>query len=73
MNPAQLSIRALQAELTAGHLSAADIARDTLARIEKYNPAINAYTGVTAQRMQAEAADIDRKRRQGETLPALAA
>ncbi|MGM3190442.1 AtzE family amidohydrolase [Dickeya dadantii subsp. dieffenbachiae] len=73
MNPAQLSIRALQAELAAGHLSAADIARDTLARIENDNPAINAYTGVTAQRMQAEAADIDRKRRQGETLPALAA
>ncbi|MGM3160365.1 AtzE family amidohydrolase [Dickeya undicola] len=73
MNPAQLSIRALRAELTGGHLSATDIARDTLAQIERGNPAVNAYTSITAQRMLAEAADIDSKRHQGHALPALAA
>ncbi|SLM64285.1 MULTISPECIES: AtzE family amidohydrolase [Dickeya] len=72
MKAARLSIRALQAELAAGHLSATDIARDTLAHIEQHNPVINAYTAITAQRMLAEAESIDLKRRQGEPLPALA-
>ncbi|UUE09133.1 AtzE family amidohydrolase [Dickeya zeae] len=72
MNPAQLSIRTLQAELAAGHLSATDIAHDTLARIEQHNPAVNAYTAITAQRMLTEANGVDLKHRLGEPLPALA-
>ncbi|MGM3175654.1 AtzE family amidohydrolase [Dickeya lacustris] len=72
MKAAQLSIRTLQRELAAGHLSAQELARDTLADIEQHNPAINAYTTVTAQRMLAEAASIDMQYRRGEPLPALA-
>ena len=67
-----LSISQLQQALAQGDLSARDIAQQTLAAIEQHNPAINAWTAVTAQRMLREADRLDQQRQRGEPLPALA-
>lgn len=72
MNPASLSIKELQGALTKGELSARDIAQQTLSQIEQANPAINAWTEVTRERMLNEADRLDRLRKQG-PLPPLAA
>ncbi|QHA85785.1 AtzE family amidohydrolase [Serratia rhizosphaerae] len=68
----QLSIRDIQRALGNGELSAQEIARRTLDDIARVNPQINAWTTVTAQRMLAEAAQIDTLRRQHQPLPPLA-
>mgnify|MGYP001942128383 CR=1 FL=1 len=73
MNLAELSIAELQLALQRGELSAQEIACHTLAAIEQQNPAINAWTEITADRMLQEAAAMDARRQAGETLPALAA
>lgn len=73
MNLAALSISEIRQALATGDLSAADIASRTLAAIEQHNPAINAWTGVTRDRMQQEAQRLDRLKRDGQPLPALAA
>ncbi|MGU3521499.1 AtzE family amidohydrolase [Enterobacteriaceae bacterium C23F] len=67
-----LSIRDIQQGLRYGQFSAVELARQTLARIERDNPQVNAFTDVTADRMLREAAAIDERLRQGETLPPLA-
>ncbi|MBK4770213.1 MAG: AtzE family amidohydrolase [Pantoea sp. Morm] len=72
MTLAALSISQLQQALAQGDLSARDIAQQTLAAIEQHNPAINAWTAVTAQRMLREAERLDQQRQRGEPLPALA-
>ncbi|MEB5834656.1 AtzE family amidohydrolase [Pantoea dispersa] len=72
MTLAALSISQLQQALAQGDLSARDIAQQTLAAIEQYNPAINAWTAVTAQRMLREADRLDQQRQRGEPMPALA-
>ncbi|MBK4785904.1 MAG: AtzE family amidohydrolase [Pantoea sp. Pent] len=72
MTLAALSISQLQQALAQGDLSARDIAQQTLAAIEQHNPAINAWTAVTAQRMLREADLLDQQRQRGEPLPALA-
>lgn len=72
MKLASLSITQLQQALTQGDLSARDVARQTLQAIEQHNPALNAWTAVTGQRMLQEAEQIDQKRRRGEKLPPLA-
>ncbi|SDH07454.1 aspartyl-tRNA(Asn)/glutamyl-tRNA(Gln) amidotransferase subunit A [Pseudomonas flavescens] len=73
MNPALLSIAQMRNALASGDLSALEIAECSLTRIERHDPAINAWTQITHQRMRDEAASLDRLRRQGSTLPALAA
>lgn len=73
MNPASLSITELQSTLTKGELSAREIAQQTLDAIDQLNPAINAWTRVTQDRMLIEADRIDRLRKEGQTLPPLAA
>lgn len=73
MNPASLTIRELQSALAKGELSAREIARQTLSDIEQFNPAINAWTHVTQDRMLNEADRIDRLRKEGQQLPPLAA
>lgn len=73
MNPALLSIAQLRAALASGELSAREIAEHSLQAIERHNPAINAWTQITQQRMKDEADALDRLRRQGSPLPALAA
>ncbi|QZY89649.1 AtzE family amidohydrolase [Pantoea dispersa] len=72
MTLAALSISQLQQALAQGDLSARDIAQQTLAAIEQHNPAINAWTAVTAQRMLREADRLDQQCQRGEPLPALA-
>lgn len=73
MNPASLSIAELQSSLAKGELSAREIAQQTLESVEQLNPAINAWTQVTQDRMLIEADRIDRLRKQGQVLPPLAA
>lgn len=73
MNLAALSISEIRQALATGDLSAADIAGRTLSAIEQHNPAINAWTSVTRDRMLQEAQRLDRLRREGQPLPALAA
>lgn len=72
MTLAALSISQLQQALAQGDLSARDIAQQTLAAIEQHNPAINAWTAVTAQRMLREADRLDQQRQRGEPLLVLA-
>jgi oxamate carbamoyltransferase len=73
MNPALLSIAQLRSALASGELSAREIAEHSLQAIERHDPAINAWTQITQQRMKDEADNLDRLRRQGSPLPALAA
>lgn len=67
-----LSIKAIREGLAQGRFSAAELARQTLAVIERSNPAVNAFTHVTQARMLQEAARIDQLRAQGQPLPPLA-
>nr|WP_159464116.1 AtzE family amidohydrolase [Scandinavium goeteborgense] len=67
-----LSIRDIQQGLRYRQFSAVELAQQTLARIARDNPQVNAFTEITADRMLREAADIDVRLRQGETLPPLA-
>lgn len=68
----EMSISAIQRALSAGELSAHEIARQTLEAIARVNPQINAWTAVTEARMLAEAANIDTLRREKRPLPPLA-
>jgi len=72
MKLASLSIKALNHALNQGDISARDVAQQTLNAIEQHNPALNAWTEVTGQRMLREAEQVDSQRQRGETLPALA-
>ena len=72
MKLASFSISALQQALSHGDISARDIATHTLQAIEQHNPAINAWTEVTAPRMLREADCLDQQRQRGERLPPLA-
>ena len=56
--------------LSGGEISAAEIAREYLDRIESLNPAINAYITVDGERALKEAAESDDRRRKGMTLSA---
>ena len=68
----EMSISEIQQTLSAGDLSAHDIARQTLEAITRINPHINAWTTVTEERMLAEAENIDTLRREKRPLPPLA-
>lgn len=67
-----LSIKAIREGLAQGRFSAAELAQQTLAAIERSNPAVNAFTHVTQARMLQEAARVDQLRAQGQPLPPLA-
>ncbi|WP_297197248.1 AtzE family amidohydrolase [uncultured Pluralibacter sp.] len=67
-----LTIRDIQLGLRNKQFSAAELAEQTLVRIARDNPQINAFTGVTADRMRDEAAAIDARVARGERLPPLA-
>ncbi|MDX6039402.1 AtzE family amidohydrolase [Scandinavium lactucae] len=67
-----LSIRDIQQGLRYRQFSAVELAQQTLARIERDNPQVNAFTEVTAERMLREAADMDTRLSRGEALPPLA-
>ncbi|WP_268233575.1 amidase family protein, partial [Yersinia enterocolitica] len=68
-----LTITEIQQALNLGELSAQEIALHTLDTISAANPAINAYTHITADRMLSEAYRLDTLRTKGQALPALAA
>lgn len=72
MKLASLSIKALNQVLNQGDISARDVAQQTLNAIEQHNPALNAWTEVTSQRMLREADQVDLQRQRGEVLPTLA-
>ncbi|QTF07321.1 AtzE family amidohydrolase [Brenneria izadpanahii] len=67
-----LSIKQIRHGLLSGEFSAKELAQHTLDAIERVNPTINAYTAITRRRMLEEADNIDRRRKRGEPLPALA-
>lgn len=71
MNLATFSIAGLRSALNNGEISAHEIARQTLTEIEKHNPAVNAWTQITRDRMLSEADHIDRLRQAGRPLPPL--
>lgn len=55
----------IAAAVAAGEVTAVQVAETTLARIERLNPALNAFTDVTAERALARAAEIDEARTAG--------
>ena len=67
-----LSIRDIQQGLRYKQFSAVELAQQTLLRIERDNPQVNAFTEVTATRMLAEAAAVDARLATGDELPPLA-
>lgn len=59
-------------QIARGERSAAEVVARALQAIDHDNPRLNAFTAITAERARAEAAAIDVRRAQGETLPSLA-
>src|SRR5687767_12027149 len=51
---------------TSGAVSAVDVVGASLARIAERDPALNAFSVVLAERARAEAAELDRRRADGE-------
>ncbi len=72
MNLAALDALAAAEAVRTGAASAVEIAQAALAHIAARNPALNAFTAVTAERALTEARAIDRRRAQGEALGPLA-
>ena len=72
MNFSEMTIARLQQALVNGEVSARELAEQSLQSIGQHNPALNAWTQVTAQRMREEADRLDARRQRGEALPALA-
>jgi aspartyl-tRNA(Asn)/glutamyl-tRNA(Gln) amidotransferase subunit A len=66
------SLRTIRDDVAAGRLSAIEVCRASLARIESVNPALNAFNHVAAERALARAAEVDRARAAGVTLGPLA-
>src|SRR5262245_23272398 len=62
----------IAAAVAAGHVSAAAVVEDALARIAARNPSLNAFTAVTAERARARAKEIDAARASGKPLGPLA-
>jgi aspartyl-tRNA(Asn)/glutamyl-tRNA(Gln) amidotransferase subunit A len=62
----------LAAAIRGGEVSAMEAAQHTLARIERLNPSLNAFTEITAERALEEAAAVDRAIAHGEIVGPLA-
>ena len=58
--------------LKSGQVTSVELTKAFLDRIEKFNPAVNAYLHVSAESALATAAEVDRRRAAGEHLPNLA-
>jgi aspartyl-tRNA(Asn)/glutamyl-tRNA(Gln) amidotransferase subunit A len=67
-----LTIDNLASQVASGAVSASDVARDAIVRIERYNGRFNALVSVEPARILAQAAAIDAKRARGEVLGPLA-
>ena len=64
--------RAIRDDIAAGRISATEVCRASLARIESLNPSLNAFNHIAADRALARAADVDRMRAAGASLGPLA-
>ena len=65
-------VRDIRQLVASGQASAAEICTDAIARMERVNPALNAFNLIAAERAMDRARDIDRRRASGETLGPLA-
>ncbi len=61
----RMTLKRMLAGLAGGEFSSEELTRASLDRIEKANPALNAYITVTAERALDEARASDRRRREG--------
>ena len=66
------TIRALRAAIADGSASASGIAERYYARIEQYNPQVNAYLALTREQAMEQAAQVDARAAKGDPLPPLA-
>ena len=64
-----LTITEALSKLKSGAISATELTRAHLERIEKYNPELNAYITVTAERAMADAAAADERIKNGTASP----
>ncbi len=71
-DPHWLSAGQIAAEVAAGRRSATEMVTAALARIDRLNPVVNAFTAITRARAQARAAAIDASRAAGQPLGPLA-
>jgi aspartyl-tRNA(Asn)/glutamyl-tRNA(Gln) amidotransferase subunit A len=72
MTPAPQSVRALRDQVARGEVSAVEVCREHLGRIEAANPRLNAFNTIAADRALEKAAEVDRRRAAGDTLGPLA-
>ena len=63
---------AIRDDIAGGRLSAVEVCRTSLARIEALNPTLNAFNHIAVDRALARAADVDRARVAGHALGPLA-
>ena len=66
------SARAIRDEIAAGKVSAVEVCRAFIERIEAVNPSLNAFNLIAADRALARADDLDRRRAAGESAGPLA-
>ena len=64
--------RAIREAIAAGQVSAVEVCRAVLARLDAVNPSLNAFNLIAAERALARAAAVDRKRAAAEPLGPLA-
>src|SRR5687767_2083212 len=66
------SARSIRDGIVTGRFSAVEVCQTFLDRTEASNPALNAFTLISADRALVRAAEIDRRRAAGESLGPLA-
>jgi len=66
-----VSVRELRDRIGSGAQSAVEVCRETLARIERLNPALHAFNTVTAEHALTRAAELDRHRDRWAAAPLL--
>ncbi len=67
--PHTWAARECAARVQARELTACDVARHFIARVEQINPSLNAIVQLDADRVLAEAGEVDRRLAAGESLP----
>ena len=72
MTATAASVYDIREQVAAGRLSATEVCREHLARIEQHNATLNAFNTVVAERALARAAELDRRRAAGEPMGPLA-
>jgi aspartyl-tRNA(Asn)/glutamyl-tRNA(Gln) amidotransferase subunit A len=66
------TVRAVRDQVARGDMSAVEVCRTHLERIEAANPRLNAFNTIAADRALEKAAEVDRRRAGGDTLGPLA-